>query len=235
MDIIYQEKFFRNLGLDALSKKEHEKIAKTNFCIIGVGGTGCAAIEMLARMGAQNFTIFDYDRVELSNFNRQIFTTDNTIDRKKTDVAKERIHLINSNAKVKTYFEKFESKDIKKIKNCDIIIDCSDSVTTHIEIDNASKKLKIPFVCCSANNSIGLVSIFSDKTKFETVFQINKKNMRAYLTCRSILAPVANISGNLAAMQAVNKVIGKQFVKAPDVLFFDLFRNKEMFYVKRLE
>ena len=90
-------------------------------------------------------------------------------------------------------------------------------------------------MCCSANNSIGLVSIFSDKTKFETVFQINKKNMRAYLTCRSILAPVANISGNLAAMQAVNKVIGKQFVKAPDVLFFDLFRNKEMFYVKRLE
>ena len=71
---------------------------------------------MLARMGAQNFTIFDYDRVELSNFNRQIFTTDNTIDRKKTDVAKERIHLINSNAKVKTYFENSSQRTLKNKK-----------------------------------------------------------------------------------------------------------------------
>lgn len=235
LDRIYQDKFFRNLGIGSLNKMNQVKIAKTNFCIIGVGGTGCIAIEMLARMGATNFIIFDYDRVELGNFNRQIFVTENSVDKRKVDVAKERIHSINSKAKVKIYFEKFIVTSINKIKNCDIILDCSDNVPTHIEIDNTSKKLKIPFVFCSANNSLGMVSVFSNKTKFADTFQINKKNMGAYLTCRSILAPVANVSGGLAAMQAINQIIRKPFVKAPDVLFFDLFKNKDMLYVKRLK
>jgi len=72
----------------------------------GLGGVGGIALEMLARAGVGTFRLLDRDVFEISNLNRQLLSTSETLGRPKVDVAIERIKAINPHAVVeKTYQE----------------------------------------------------------------------------------------------------------------------------------
>ena len=211
--MIYQEKFLRN----SLTPEQQERIRKTPVAIVGLGGTGGFAFENLVRLGAENLVVFDNDMFELSNFNRQLLATDDSLDMKKTKAAKDRARSINKNIKIKAY-SKFTD-----LKNAKIVIDGTDNVGTKIQIAKEARKKKIPFIFSSANSSRCMVTVFTDY-KFEKAFQINEK--LNYRKCPSILAPAAAIAGSLAASQALNYILGNPYAKAPEALFFDIFKNR---------
>ncbi|MBR5242718.1 MAG: tRNA threonylcarbamoyladenosine dehydratase [Thermoguttaceae bacterium] len=85
------------IGRDALKRLQ-------NSCVLvaGLGAVGSYAVEALARSGVGRFRLVDFDVVQPSNINRQLFATWNTIGRLKADVAKERIAAINPSAQVET-------------------------------------------------------------------------------------------------------------------------------------
>ncbi|HLD59985.1 MAG TPA: ThiF family adenylyltransferase [Candidatus Bilamarchaeaceae archaeon] len=222
---MYNEKFFRNTGI--LSNREQFLLKKSKIAIVGLGGTGGIAFETLIRIGIQDFIIFDKDRFELTNFNRQIFADDSTLDQRKIDVAEKKAKRINK-VKIKKYLE-FNAKPVAE---CDIIIDCTDNVPTRLKVAKAARLYNIPYVFCSSSFAKGMVSIFTDK-KFEEVFQLPKKGLEKYNTCSSVISFAPIIAGTLAASQAVNFLLKKSFIKAPDFLFFDLFK-KEPFWIKKI-
>ena len=242
---IYKEKFFRNLGV--ISKIEQEKLRKTEIAIVGLGGTGSAAFECLLRLGCENFVLFDRDRFELTNFNRQMLATDETLDEKKINAAIARAKIINKNAKYLVYNE-FDPKKIKKAK---VVIDGTDNVETRIKIAAACRSRHIPYVFCAASFTNGMVSVFT-YYKFEKAFQLTaavgswqvassnelkangQKLLAKYNTCVSVIAPATMLAGTLAASQTINYLLKRPFTEAPDVLFFDLSKN-EMFWKKRLK
>ena len=214
--MIYEEKFLRN----SFTSSQQELVRKTSIAIVGLGGTGGFAFENLLRLGAENLVVFDNDCFELSNFNRQLLATDDSIDVEKTKTAFQRAKSINKNVKIKTYSE------FTDLKNSKIVIDGTDNVETKIQIAKAARKKKIPNVFCSANSSRGMVTVFTNY-RFEKAFQINE-NLN-YTKCSSILAPAAAVAGSLAASQALNYILKKPYIKSPKALFFDLFK-KEMFW-----
>ncbi|MFH1685484.1 MAG: ThiF family adenylyltransferase [Candidatus Micrarchaeota archaeon] len=215
--MIYDQKFARN----SYSANQQNKIRSATYAIIGLGGTGGFIFENLLRQGAEKFILFDPDRFELTNFNRQILATDQTIDKKKTKAAVERARSINKSVKIKCY-GKFDSN----LHNADIVIDGSDNVETKIQIAKAARAAKIPYVFCSASFSRGIVSLFKNY-KFEKAFHIDPD--LEYKKCASIISPAASMTGSLAASLAVNYLIQKPCIRAPDALFFDLFK-KEIFW-----
>ncbi|MEK6979239.1 MAG: ThiF family adenylyltransferase [Candidatus Micrarchaeota archaeon] len=227
------EIFFRNRGTTSIS--EQRKLSCTVIGIVGLGGTGGFALESLARCGVGSFVLFDFDRIELSNFNRQLLATMSSVDEEKTQIAEKRIKSINPNAKIISYPKKFVPADFKKLFGCDIVLDCSDNVETHLAIAKACGKLKIPFVFCSASNASGLCSVFYPSVDFRKIMQLpkNKTRLSQYNKCTSIIAPAVALSGTLAASQSINFTIGKPHVRAPDFIFFDLFK-KEILWKKRL-
>jgi sulfur carrier protein ThiS adenylyltransferase len=225
--MIYEEKFLRN----PLSKKQQEKIRKAVFAIVGLGGTGGFILENLLRMGAENFIVFDNDRFELSNFNRQNLATDSFLDMPKTDAAIQRAKEINEGIKLETAGEFGSDSDISK---ADLLLDGADNISTKLEMAKAARKEKIPYIFCSAQDSRGIVTVFTDY-RFEKAFQVPKDEeaLSRYAVCSSIMCPAASLSGTLAAQQAINILLKKPFVKAPEALFFDLFR-KEIFWRSKL-
>ena len=240
---MYSEKFFRNLGV--ISKQE--TLRKTCIAVVGLGGTGSAAFECLLRLGCENFILFDKDRFELTNFNRQMLATDETLDVEKTKAAIARAKKINENVRIIAY----GAFDPKKIKKAKIVIDGTDNVETRIAIAQACRKLKIPYVFCAASFANGMVSVFRGY-KFEKAFQLpaavsnwqvvggnvlkakGQLLLAKYNTCTSVIAPATMLAGTLAASQTINYLLKKPFVDAPDVLFFDLFA-KEMFWKTSLK
>ena len=88
-----------------IGKKGIQKLEESKVAVFGIGGVGSFVVEALVRAGIENFILVDNDKVSLSNLNRQIIATRNTIGKYKVDVEKSRILEINPNAKVEVYKE----------------------------------------------------------------------------------------------------------------------------------
>ena len=130
------------LGKDAVNK-----LQKSTVMVVGCGAVGSFATEALARSGVGHIILIDFDKVEESNINRQLFALDSTIGKIKVDVAKARIHDINQNIIVDTFDLFFDDETDFDIKP-DFVIDAIDSVQSKIALYKWCLKNKIPFVSC---------------------------------------------------------------------------------------
>lgn len=145
-----------------IGKDGVEKLRKNKVAIFGIGGVGSFVVEGLARAGVSNFVLVDNDTISISNLNRQIIATHNTIGSFKVEVAKNRILEINPNANIEIYNQFFMPDTYGIIdESIDYIVDCVDTVTAKIELVVRANNLNIPIISCmGTGNKL-------DPTKFE--------------------------------------------------------------------
>lgn len=119
------ERTIRLIGND-----NYLKIKNSNILLLGVGGVGGYALETLIRSGVEQITIVDYDKIDITNTNRQVIALSNNIGNIKVEEWKKRILSINNNVKVNTINEKItiDNIDILFKENYDFIIDACDTV-----------------------------------------------------------------------------------------------------------
>ena len=86
-----------------LGQEAMQALARSRVAVFGIGGVGGYVCEALCRSGVGAFDLVDDDRVCLTNLNRQIIATHETVGRLKTEVMAERIHQINPNADVRVH------------------------------------------------------------------------------------------------------------------------------------
>ena len=146
-----------------LGKETLQTLAAKRVAIFGVGGVGGFACEALARSGIGTLDLFDKDTVSISNLNRQIIATYDTIDTDKVDAMKKRIMSINKNAVVNTHpvFYLPENANDYDFSEYDYVIDAVDTVTAKLEIVTQAKKAGVPVISAmGAGNKL-------DPTRFE--------------------------------------------------------------------
>ena len=122
-------------------KEAMQRLAKSRVAVFGIGGVGGYTVEALARSGVGAIDLIDDDKVCLTNINRQIIATHNTVGKYKVDVAKERILDINPKCQVTTY-KTFYTPDTQgqfDFSQYDYIVDAIDTVTGKITlVENAN-------------------------------------------------------------------------------------------------
>lgn len=151
---------------EALIGKENIlKLQSANIIVFGLGGVGSYVVEGLVRAGVQNICIVDKDVVDITNINRQLIATNQTIGKDKVDAEEERILQINPHAKVIKIKEFVNDSNIQKImetySHIDYVIDAIDTVASKLDI----------IKYCSYNN-INVISSMGtgnklDASKFE--------------------------------------------------------------------
>lgn len=128
------EQHFRTemlLGAEAVNRLKDSRVA-----VFGVGGVGGYAVEALARSGVGHIELIDSDKVSISNINRQIIATHNTVGMYKTDAMRERIISINPEANVichNVFFDE-KCKDDFDFSKYDYVIDAIDSLSAKIDL-----------------------------------------------------------------------------------------------------
>ena len=146
------------IGEEALGK-----LRRTTVLVLGVGGVGSHCIEALARSGVGRLILVDNDKVALSNLNRQIIATLDTVGRYKTQVMKERILSINPQAAVETRecFFLPENADEFDFSSYSYVVDAVDTVTAKLELVVRAKEAGVPVISSmGAGNKL-------DPTRFE--------------------------------------------------------------------
>ena len=221
------DRIIKLIGIDNL-----KKIKEKTIVIVGLGGVGGYATESLVRSGIDNLILIDFDKIDITNLNRQIITNQDNIGEYKVDIMKERIIKINPDCNVITYqaYLNKDNIDILKKHKIDYIIDACDSIET--------KKLLIDY---SIENDIKLISSMGiankiDPSKLEIIDirktsydpiakilrkyvidkKINKKVMVVSSTeepvrkdCLSSLMFVPATSGILCANYIIRDIINK--------------------------
>lgn len=128
------------LGDDAIKKLQSKTVM-----IVGCGAVGSFAIEALARSGIGNIILVDFDVVEPTNINRQLFATHSTIGKPKVDVAAARIHDISPDINVTTFNMFWDDKSNPEVLP-DFVVDAIDSVPSKIALYRWCVAHNIPFV-----------------------------------------------------------------------------------------
>lgn len=132
-----------------IGKENLIKLKNSHVIVFGVGGVGGFTVEALVRAGVGKITVVDYDTVDITNLNRQIIATQNTIGKDKVEVIKERAISINPNIEIIAIKEKYnsETRDIFfKEKKYDYIVDAIDLVSSKLDLIETAHKLNIPII-----------------------------------------------------------------------------------------
>lgn len=156
-----REEFTRTAML--IGEESVKKLSSVHIAVFGIGGVGGYVTEALARCGVGAFDLIDNDTVNITNINRQIIATHDTVGRYKTEVMRERILSINPEAKVSVHntFYLPENSNEFDFKKYDYIVDAVDTVTAKIEIIINAKKAGTPII-----SSMGTGNKL-DPTRFE--------------------------------------------------------------------
>lgn len=171
-----------------IGKAAMERLSSCRVAIFGIGGVGSYALEALVRCGVGNFDLIDNDTVNITNLNRQIIATHDTIGEFKVDVAKNRILSINPKALVSTYKTFFlpENSHMFDFSIYDYIIDAVDTVTAKIEIIVNAKKANVPVVSCMGTGNKLDPTLFEITDIYKTSVCPLAKVMRRELKKRGI-------------------------------------------------
>jgi tRNA A37 threonylcarbamoyladenosine dehydratase len=131
------------IGAQALQKLKDSKVA-----VFGIGGVGAFAVEALTRSGVGSFVLIDDDVVCLTNLNRQLHATLETLGRPKVEVMKERILSINPDAEVVTRQEFYTVESGRKLlqSDYDYVVDAVDTVSAKIDLAVRCTEMRIPII-----------------------------------------------------------------------------------------
>ena len=131
-----------------LGEEAMKKLAASRVAVFGVGGVGGYVVEALARSGVGQIDVIDNDTVALSNLNRQIIATMDTVGRNKVDVIAERILSINPDAIVYRHkcFYLPETAEEFDFTCFDYVVDAIDTVTGKIQLILQAKEAGVPVI-----------------------------------------------------------------------------------------
>ena len=208
-----------------------EKLNNSTILVAGCGGVGGSVVEALARSGVGNLILVDYDKVDITNFNRQVIATNENIDKYKIDCFKDRINSINEECNVITYNLKIDSDNIRDIFNTkiDFVVDAVDDVKAKESIINYCIENNIEFISSMGTGNrldpSKLTIMTLDKTCNDPLARvmrnkIDKKIQKKITVCTSIEVPlkvkdktvigsnafVPNSAGLLLASYIVRKI-----------------------------
>ena len=223
------KRFEKQIILKKIGLAGQKKILSANVLIVGMGGLGCPLLTYLAASGVGKIGIVDFDKVEISNLNRQTLFSTKDIGKYKVNQAKKVINKINKKTKIISFKKKLTYKNINKIfNNYNIICDGTDNYNTRYLINDY----------CVKNKKILITSAISKFDGQLMKFDFNKKGpcYRCFMpsppdfenNCQSegIFSPVAGIMGSLQANEVLKSILNSKNDLKNRLLLFDALNTE---------
>lgn len=170
--------------INLIGQDKYELIKQKTVAIIGIGGVGTYSLETIIRSGIENIIIVDYDTFDITNINRQLYATTNTIGKKKIEVAKKRALEINPKINIITIDKKLDNSNLEELFNykIDYIIDACDDINLKKLLITNSIKRKIKLISSmGTGNKLDPTSFkITDirKTSYDPIAKILRKYIK---------------------------------------------------------
>lgn len=162
----------------------YQDLMKKKIIVFGVGGVGSAAIDAIVRMGFKSISFVDFDVVDITNLNRQIFTNHDNIGMYKCIAMENHIRKINSDIEVNYKIKKIMYNiEEFRLEEFDYVIDAIDSITAKINLAHFCYNNNIPLISSmGAGNRIDVdalkvMDIY--QTKYDPLARVMRRELKS--------------------------------------------------------
>ena len=155
------QRYARHIILPNIGGKGQRKLLDSSALVIGAGGLGSPVAMYLAAAGIGRMGIVDFDRVDVSNLQRQILHTNDDVGRPKVESAVEHLRSINPTIEIEGHDTLLFSDNVMEIMGSyDIVIDGTDNFPVRYLVNDATQFLRKPLVYGSIYQFEGQATVF---------------------------------------------------------------------------
>jgi len=206
-------RYSRHVLLEDIDVAGQEKLLTAHALVIGAGGLGSAAAPYLAAAGLGKITLVDHDQVELTNLQRQIMHTQESIGQNKAASGRSFLQRLNPGVVVDTIEAKADDSLLDQLlPTVNIVLDCTDNFATRHMINRLCVKHQVPLVSGSALRFDGQISVFDSRNKtspcYACIFSPEEQFEEVSCASMGIFSPLVGIIGAMQAAQALQVLIG---------------------------
>ena len=205
-------RYSRHILLPKIGYEGQEKLTKSHALIVGAGGLGSPVALYCAASGVGKLTICDFDMVDLTNLQRQIIHTTQSVGINKAVSAQQTIYEINPEVTVQTVQQKSTEAEFKALAaNADVVIDCSDNFATRYALNRVCLQLKKPLVSGAAIGFEGQITVFDfrheDSPCYHCLFPDNGEESDLRCATNGVFAPLVGMIGTAQAAEALKLIM----------------------------
>ena len=227
----YLNRYSRQIVLKDVGLSGQKKISSSKVFIVGAGGLGSPIADLLCRAGVGEIGIIDYDKVSLSNLNRQTLFNSNDVNQYKVQVLKKKLRKINPLVKINIFKKKIDKKNINYlISKYQIIVDASDNFETKFLLNKKSIEFKKKLVVGAISRFDGHMFVFDFKNNKSACLQCfyQEKPSEEILNCdqEGILGTSSSIVGSLQANEIIKIIIGSKNIIENSILILNTLNLK---------
>ncbi|MCW2985914.1 MAG: moeB [Conexibacter sp.] len=208
-----RQRYSRHFLLPEVGVEGQQKLLDAKVLLLGAGGLGSPTALYLAAAGVGTLGIVDDDVVDVSNLQRQVIHTTESVGTPKVDSAERAIHDLNPDVDVRKYQVRLDASNIVDIiKDYDIVVDGVDNFPTRYLLNDASVRLKIPVVSAAILGFEGQLSVFApyDGPCYRCLFrQPPPAELAPSCGANGVLGVLPGTMGLLQATEVVKLIIGE--------------------------
>ncbi|GLR76286.1 HesA/MoeB/ThiF family protein [Aliivibrio sifiae] len=205
-------RYSRQIMLPDIADKGQLLLRNSTVLMIGCGGLGSAVGMYLSAAGIGTLIIADGDNLDLSNLQRQVVFRKSNLKQNKAIAMAQQIKELNSQVNVEVINHHLTEPELSRfINQVDVVLDCTDNLTTRHEINLACVKQKVPLISGAAIGWQGQLMLFSNQPAIEEkqsacyhcLFPFTQSPQNQNCQSFGIIGPVVGIIGNLQALETL--------------------------------
>lgn len=205
-------RYSRQMMLPEIDAAGQEKLNEARVLIVGLGGLGSPVSMYLASAGVGHIVLVDFDKVDISNLQRQIVHTTSDIGRLKVNSAREHLQAINPDIKIDCIDHALAAAELAdEATNANVIVDATDNFQIRFALNEASVKTKTPLVSGAAIRFEGQVTVFDPREETSPCYRClygDDVGTQETCTANGVIAPLLGIIGSIQANETLKLIMG---------------------------
>jgi len=215
-------RYSRHILLPQIDVRGQEKLLASRVLIIGLGGLGSPVAMYLAASGVGHLVLVDYDRVDLTNLQRQIVHATERVGQDKTTSAAHGLAALNPGVRVTTINQKLEGAALEEqVQQVDAVVDTTDNFASRFAINAACMRAGKPLVSGAVVRFEGQVAVFPPGGPCYRCLYAEGGGPDEACATLGVLAPAAGIIGSIQAVETLKLLLGIGQTLAGRLLLFD--------------
>lgn len=222
-------RYSRHLLLPHIDVTGQQKLLDATVLIVGLGGLGSPVALYLAAAGVGHLWLADYDRVDLTNLQRQILHDTTSIGQFKTDSAHAKLHALNPEIRLLSLTTALEITQLSHyMSTVDAVVDCSDNFSTRFALNKACVHAKKPLISAAALGFQGQVTVFLPHHESPCYNCLYPEVEEIAETCShsGVIAPLVGIIGSIQAVEVIKVLLKIGQPLCGRLLLFDGYRSQ---------
>ena len=221
-------RYSRHVLLPEIDIEGQEKLLASRILVVGLGGLGSPAAMYLASAGIGRLILTDDDTVDLSNLQRQILHGTPDIGQKKTDSAASVLTALNPDLEYEWIDQRLDESGLQSVmERVDVVLDCSDNLSTRFLINRVSVRTGTALVSGAVIRFEGQIAVYDparpDSPCYNCLYQDIGESSDS-CSRNGVIAPLPGVIGSMQALEAIKYLVSPEAALTGHLLIFDAWR-----------